>query len=103
MIDFEKAKMIVLEELKKQEEYSKKYNAEPLNLQIIEKSTIEDDFGWVFFYNTKEHIETGDIYYALGGNAPIIVTRQEGGVYYTGTSYDVEYYIEEFKKKYYKK
>ena len=32
-------------------------------------------WGWMFFYNTKRCIETGDFRYALGGNSPVYVTR----------------------------
>jgi hypothetical protein len=43
------------------------------NLAIIESATIFLGRGWVFFYNTKEFIETMDIVHALGGNCPIYV------------------------------
>jgi hypothetical protein len=32
----------------------------PLELCILEDRTIEADFGWVFFYTSKLHRETGD-------------------------------------------
>lgn len=96
MIDYEKAKKIAQNRLN--EDYSKK----TYEVQIIEDVTIEEDFGWVFFYNTKDFITTGDVYHALGGNAPMIVTRKEGDIYFTGTAYPAKHYIEEFKKKYYK-
>jgi hypothetical protein len=44
------------------------------NLAIIESSTIFVGHGWVFFYNTREFIETMDIVHALGGNCPIYIT-----------------------------
>ena len=28
-------------------------------LMVIDKSTIEKPFGWVFFYNTKKFLDTG--------------------------------------------
>jgi hypothetical protein len=102
MITYEQAKKIAFNELKKMEESSlNNINEEPLRLHLFEEFTIEEDFGWVFFYDTKELVETGDISHAMGGNAPFIVTRKEGTVHYTGTAKDTKFYIEEFKKKYY--
>ena len=40
---------------------------------IIGNETI--DKGWLFFYNSKEFIETGDYSAALAGNGPIFVDR----------------------------
>ncbi len=57
----------------------------------------EYDFGWVYFWNSKRFIETGEIQYALVGNAPIIVDRSDGKLYWTGTSRRTEFYVEEFR------
>lgn len=71
---------------------------------VLEEETMEFEFGWVFFYQTKEYVETGNILYALGGNAPIIINKYEGTMHFTGTAYPVEKYIidymEEFRKRY---
>ena len=53
-------------------------------LVIIDE--LEYEFGWVFCYNTKQYIETGDTSYALVGNAPLIVDRANSELYVTGTS-----------------
>lgn len=65
--------------------------------ELIEDETIEESFGWVFFYNSKEFLETGDFSYALIGNAPIIVDRLTGIVTQTGTAYPIEYYINQYQ------
>ncbi len=65
--------------------------------ELIEDETIEESFGWVFFYNSKNFLETGDWSYALIGNAPIIVNKITGIVTETGTSYPIEYYINLYK------
>ena len=67
-------------------------------LAVVDEHTREEDFGWVFFYNTKQFLETGDVQWSLGGNAPLIVDRHEGKLHVTGTAYPVEHYIEEFRK-----
>ena len=45
-------------------------------LELLYDSTEEIEQGWVFFYNTAEFIETGDMLHALAGNGPILVTRE---------------------------
>ena len=68
-------------------------------LMIIDEATIEEPFGWVFFYNTRSFIEFGSLSDSLVGNAPIIVCRQDGSLHETGTAHPVEHYIAEFRKK----
>ncbi len=36
----------------------------------------------------------------IAGNAPIIVDKVSGEITETGTSYDVEYYIKEYRNRY---
>lgn len=63
---------------------------------ILDDETIEKNFGWVFFYDSKEHAETSDFRYALAGNAPIVVTR-DGVIHETGTALPLEKYLERFE------
>jgi hypothetical protein len=67
-------------------------------LALLEDSTLETEFGWVFFYNSVEFVRTGDMRFALGGNAPIIVDRSSGELTVTGTSHPVEHYIEQYRR-----
>jgi hypothetical protein len=65
-------------------------------LALIDRETIERNFGWVFFYDVKRHIETGDFRHALAGNGPIVVTKADGRVHETGTAYPLEHYLKEY-------
>jgi hypothetical protein len=42
---------------------------------LISDKTIEVSGGWIFFYNSREFIETGNPISALAGNGPIFVDR----------------------------
>jgi len=53
---------------------------------IVEAETIERDFGWVFFYNSKRFIETGDFIYRLAGNGPVIFNKHTGAVEFYGSA-----------------
>jgi hypothetical protein len=63
------------------------------------EKTIEFEFGWVFFYQTKAYIENGNYLDAAVGNAPIIVDNRNGDIQVTGTAYPVKRYIEDYLKK----
>jgi hypothetical protein len=69
-----------------------------LALTLIDDLTIEEDFGWVFFYNTVEFCETGDELAGLAGNAPLIVDRQTGELHVTGTAQPIGDYIELYRR-----
>ena len=71
----------------------------PYEFVVMEDRTREEDFGWVFVYNSKEFVETGDLQWALAGNAPLIVDRFTGELHVTGTVYRVEHYIDEYRRK----
>src|SRR5581483_2945881 len=68
-------------------------------LELIEEQTVDVDFGWVFFYNSKQFKETGDSAYALAGNAPVIVDRATGSLHVTGTARPISEYVEEFRRR----
>jgi hypothetical protein len=66
---------------------------------VMQKLTIERPFGWVFFYNSKQFLETGDISQALVGNAPLIVDRTDGSVHVTGTAEPIEHYLKDYEAR----
>lgn len=68
-------------------------------LILLHEHTIERPFGWVFFYTSRLHQETGDFKYALAGNAPLIVDRHAGTVIPTGTARPILHYIEEYETR----
>ena len=64
---------------------------------VLEHWTIERPFGWVFFYNSREFVETGNISSALAGNAPFIVNRFTGAIFPTGTARAIEDYLSAYE------
>lgn len=67
-------------------------------LVVLDELTREEDFGWIFFYNTKRYAETRDTDLALAGNAPLIVDSETGALHVTGTAQPIEHYVDEYKK-----
>jgi hypothetical protein len=88
MIDREQAKTIAQEELDK---------SNPEKDLLVLDEYIEFDEGWVFSYQTREYVETGNEDLVLYGNGPIIVTKNSGKVYRGGSAYDVDYWIKYFR------
>jgi hypothetical protein len=69
------------------------------DIECVVTAVREEDFGWIFFYDSKQYIETDDYRYRLVGNAPIIVDRSDSSVHVTGTAYPIDYFIEEYRQK----
>lgn len=64
---------------------------------IVESATSERPFGWVFFYQSREYLESGSFSHALAGNAPLIVDRLTGDIVVTGTTHPIEHYLAEYE------
>lgn len=92
MIDFEKAKTIVSEKLLEIQKFSN------IKLSIMYEETLEFDFGWIFFYQSEEFVKTKDPLTMVGGNAPILVDKQFAIAIPTGTSQDINYYINVYSR-----
>ena len=92
MISKEEARNLVLERI------LSNWNIENDEPYIFEDATIEKGFGWVFFYNSRNFVETNEFSYCLGGNAPIIVNKFDASLQITGTAREAEYYIAEYEK-----
>lgn len=66
--------------------------------KIVVVRVDEHEFGWVFFYDGSNHVQTGNLSDALVGNAPLIVDKADGKLYITGTARPIEHYLDEFRR-----
>lgn len=92
MISLEKAKSIVVMELAS---YPKLDDDKYI---ILHEATITKAWGWVFFYTSEKWHVTGDLQYALAGNAPLIVEKPTGNILVTGTAEPLERYLDRYEK-----
>ncbi len=67
-------------------------------LMLQEQFTREKPYGWIFFYNTRTYIETGNFLHALTSAAPFLVERDGGGVYSFGTTQPLDDAIAEYER-----
>jgi hypothetical protein len=66
-------------------------------LKLVVARVDEHDFGWVYFYDSSRHVETGNFDDLVVGNAPLIVDKADGKLYITGTAHPIEHYLEEHR------
>lgn len=53
---------------------------------IIEESIIAYEWGWLFYYDSKAYIETGQEGLNYVGNAPVLVDKLDGEALHIGPS-----------------
>lgn len=65
---------------------------------VLEKDTIETPFAWIFFYNSKEYVETGNVIHRLAGNGPVFVNKKTGEVQFYGSTPLLKNIVEAYEK-----
>lgn len=55
------------------------------DLVILDDLTMEQPWGWVFFYNLRNHM-SGETEDSLAGNAPYLINKHTGELFVTGTA-----------------
>jgi hypothetical protein len=65
-------------------------------LVLLPEHTREEPYGWVFFYQSREHVETGTVGSMLAGNAPLLVLRDSGELRVLGTARPVDDYLADY-------
>jgi len=92
MITFDSAKSIALKTIKREGATLE------MELTLAEDETLEEDFGWVFFYTSVKWLETNDLKYAIAGNAPFIIDRYTGHLELAGTAHEISHYIKLYRR-----
>ena len=87
-ITFEQAEAAAYERL------SKIFGAEVRDLLVQSRNLV--GVGWLFTYNSKSFVETGDPDEALLGNAPIIVDHS-GGIHEPRSGDDLDEFLEKLR------
>ena len=66
-----------------------------IDLAIAEEATRSEDWCWIFFYDSRAHIETGSFRHALAGNGPFVVVRATGALHELNTARPIDEQLEE--------
>ena len=91
MLDLRAAQRLV------EEEINRSYTVQGDRLIVLEEETIEKEYGWIFFYTSRQFIETGDLNYLVAGNAPIVVNRRTGNLTWLGTAEPLDNYVRNYE------
>jgi Immunity protein 35 len=67
-------------------------------LIIVENKIIEKPYAWIFPYTSKRWLE-GDFNYAIAGNAPLFVDKQDGRISTFRTGLSMEGMIDEYEEQ----
>ena len=67
-------------------------------LIIIDREIIETPYAWIFPYTSKRWLE-GDDNYAILGNAPLFIAKQDGRISTFSTAFSVDKMIDEYEEK----
>ena len=65
---------------------------------LLEESTSEFLSCFVFYYQSKKYIESGKFEEQYVGQGPVIVCKNTGKVFETGSAYSTEHYVSAFEK-----
>jgi len=65
---------------------------------VLHDSAIDKPYGWVFFYQSKRYVESGDLTHSLFGNSPIVINRFTNELRVTGTARPLEHYLDTYER-----
>jgi hypothetical protein len=65
-----------------------------IELAIDDSATRQEQWCWVFFYNSRAYLETGSFSHALTGNGPIVVEKDTGAIHELATARPVDEQLE---------
>lgn len=66
-------------------------------IAIIDSQTIEKPYGWIFFYNSRRYVESGELAYALVGHGPVVVVAHSGEIVELGSALPSEVAIRQLE------
>ena len=68
-------------------------------LAVVDALTVRKPYGWIFFYDSRRHIETGSIMDAIAGNGPVVVLVATGEAIALGTARHPDEEISRFEQE----
>ncbi len=87
MITFEEALEIANDHLRK--------SAMPLVISYSEEFLD----GWLFCFDSKEYVETGNFSAQLAGNGPLLIDKDTGALHILGTARPPREYLDEYSQR----
>ena len=73
-------------------------SCEAVQYAVVEGSTIEKPWGWIFFYQSKKYLETGLFMHRLAGNGPVFVNKETGEMDFFGSVPSLDVLLTDYEK-----
>jgi len=70
-----------------------------LDLALDDHTTRDEGWCWLFFYNTREYVETRNVGDALAGNGPILVEKASGNLRHLVAARPIEEQLAELHRR----
>lgn len=70
---------------------------------ILDEYTMTKPYGWVFFFDSKKHRETGDFNDTLIGRGPVVFILENQEIHYLGSAFPAEKSVPDFEQRYFGK
>lgn len=71
--------------------------AKQISIELMVSDVIEQDFGWVFLYDTLEHVESGNLNSSLSASLPLIFDKSDGIIYTSEKAASLEAYVAQYR------
>jgi hypothetical protein len=68
-------------------------------LAVLDGLTMVKPYGWIFFYDSQRHIETGDVADAIAGGGPVVVLAATGEIHELGSRLAPELEVRGFEER----
>jgi len=69
------------------------------SLIILDVHTIEKEYAWIFFYQSKKYEETKDIRFLVGGNGPLFISKTNGQIASFRTGLSIDEMIDQYEEE----
>lgn len=93
-MDFDEARVIAHRKLEESDPEGR--------MVMLDDQTIERVFGWVFRYNSRQYLESGDFMDMVPGVGPLVVFRHDGSAEFLTTSKPADRSLDEIEERWLK-
>jgi Immunity protein 35 len=73
-------------------------SSENVQYVVVEESTIDKPWGWIFFYQSRKYLETGIFMHRLAGNGPVFVNKMTGDMTFYGNLPSLDVILSDYER-----
>jgi len=85
--------------IQKTEDDMAKWIGRRIKLVLMDERTQDTEFGWVFVFDSEEHIASNNTRDRLYGTGGLIVDAEDGSLHKAGSRHPIEYYVDRYRQE----